>query len=141
MVTFRHKESDVSALTITNEDDSGALDQANNCNNNSRGLRNAIRMTIAEPDLGACSEESQKKVRTKDIIKIFVDGTKADFLQVTPEQLDRVRTMHHKMSNSAKFSFNYNTLLLVASILAGIGLVSNSITTIIASMLVSPIMG
>jgi len=101
-------------------------------------------MTIAEPDLGARSnsEESQKKVRAKDIIKIVVDGTNADFLQVvTPEQLDRVRTMHHKMSNSAKFSFNYNTLLLAASILAGIGLVSNSITTIIASMLVSPIVG
>ena len=38
-------------------------------------------------------------------------------------------------------NFNYNVLLLVASVLAGLGLVSNSNATILASMLVSPIMG
>jgi uncharacterized hydrophobic protein (TIGR00271 family) len=38
-------------------------------------------------------------------------------------------------------NFNYNVLLVVASILAGLGLVSNSNATVIASMLVSPIMG
>lgn len=45
------------------------------------------------------------------------------------------------MEEGVNFSFNFNTLLLVASILAGLGLVSNSSATIIASMLVSPIMG
>ena len=45
------------------------------------------------------------------------------------------------MEEGVNFSFNFNTLLLVASILAGLGLVSNSTATIIASMLVSPIMG
>lgn len=49
--------------------------------------------------------------------------------------------VHDKFLEAAQFSFNYNTLLLVASILAGLGLVSNSSATIIASMLVSPIMG
>jgi uncharacterized membrane protein len=46
-----------------------------------------------------------------------------------------------RFADGVEFSFNYNTLLLVASILAGLGLVSNSSATIIASMLVSPIMG
>lgn len=49
--------------------------------------------------------------------------------------------MHKKIDEGVNFSFNYNVLLLVASVLAGLGLVSNSSVTIIASMLVSPIMG
>jgi uncharacterized membrane protein len=57
------------------------------------------------------------------------------------EQVERVRMMHRRFADASEFSFNYNTLLVVASILAGLGLVSNSSTTIIASMLVSPIMG
>jgi uncharacterized hydrophobic protein (TIGR00271 family) len=57
------------------------------------------------------------------------------------EQIERVRMIHEKFAEGCKFSFNYNTLLLTASILAGLGLVSDSSTTVIASMLVSPIMG
>ena len=49
--------------------------------------------------------------------------------------------MHEKFEVGVRFAFNYNVLLLVASVLAGLGLVSNSSATIIASMLVSPIMG
>jgi uncharacterized hydrophobic protein (TIGR00271 family) len=49
--------------------------------------------------------------------------------------------VHDRFADGCEFSFNYNTLLLVASVLAGLGLVSNSSATIIASMLVSPIMG
>jgi uncharacterized hydrophobic protein (TIGR00271 family) len=49
--------------------------------------------------------------------------------------------VHDRFADGVEFSFNYNTLLLVASVLAGLGLVSNSSATIIASMLVSPIMG
>jgi uncharacterized hydrophobic protein (TIGR00271 family) len=49
--------------------------------------------------------------------------------------------VHNRFADAVEFSFNYNTLLLVASVLAGLGLVSNASATIIASMLVSPIMG
>jgi len=79
------------------------------------------------------------KIRAKHIVKIFVDDR--EFMEISPEQLARVRAMHKRIDDGASFSFNYNTLLFVASILAGLGLVSNSNTTIIASMLVSPIMG
>jgi hypothetical protein len=64
-----------------------------------------------------------------------------NFSEVTVEQIERVRVMHDKFLEGTMFSFNYNTLLLVASVIAGLGLVSNSTATIIASMLVSPIMG
>jgi len=60
---------------------------------------------------------------------------------VTVEQIERVKLMHDKFMDGAVFNFNYNTLLLVASVIAGLGLISNSTATIIASMLVSPIMG
>jgi hypothetical protein len=62
------------------------------------------------------------------------------FSEVSLEQLERVRVMHDRFDNDARFSFNYNALMFVAAALAGLGLVSNSSATIIASMLVSPIM-
>lgn len=42
--------------------------------------------------------------------------------------------VHESIESSVNFSFNYNTLLLVASVLAGLGLVSNSSTIIIVSL-------
>jgi len=86
------------------------------------------------------SKTKAEHIRAKHIVKIFLED-KDNFIEVSPEQLRRVRTMHKKIEDGASFSFNYNILLIVASILAGLGLVSNSSTNIIASMLVSPIMG
>lgn len=40
-----------------------------------------------------------------------------------------------------QFNFNYYTLLMVACVVAGLGLATNSSTTVISSMLLSPIMG
>ena len=37
--------------------------------------------------------------------------------------------------------FDFVSLLIIASILAGVGLITNSTVVIVASMLVSPIMG
>lgn len=42
--------------------------------------------------------------------------------------------VHESIESGVYFSFNYNTLLLVASVLAGLGLVSDSGTTVIVSM-------
>jgi hypothetical protein len=42
---------------------------------------------------------------------------------------------------SASFTFDYLALLLIASTIAGIGLATNNTVAIVASMLVSPIMG
>ena len=63
------------------------------------------------------------------------------FAEVSVEQIERVRMMRDRFLEGGRFSFNYNVLLLVASVLAALGIVSNNSTTIIASMLVSPIMG
>lgn len=45
--------------------------------------------------------------------------------------------MHKKIDDGVNFSFNFNVLLLVSSVLAALGLVSDTGATIIASMLVS----
>ena len=84
----------------------------------------------------------RNKRNARDIIQHVPDILRAShsYENVTEEQIERIRTMHKKIEVAAKFTFNYNTLLFVASVLAALGLVSNSSTTVIASMLVSPIM-
>jgi uncharacterized hydrophobic protein (TIGR00271 family) len=85
------------------------------------------------------SQGAVRSVGLKDLPKIF--RTSTAFTSVSHEQIERVRNMHDKFTEGSQFSFNYNTLLVVASVLAGLGLASNSSTMIISSMLVSPIMG
>lgn len=76
----------------------------------------------------------------KDLHDVFKTST-TDLAVITDEQVARVQRMHEMFVEGAAFSFNYNTMVLVAATLAGLGLASNSVATIIASMLVSPIMG
>ena len=61
-----------------------------------------------------------------------------DFTTVTIEDIQRVKIMHDRFLNDAQYSFNYSTMLLIASVIAGVGLGQGSSATIIASMLVSP---
>ena len=49
--------------------------------------------------------------------------------------------MHTRFLEGSQFTFNYNVLLIIASIIAAVGMGSNSTATIIASILVSPLMG
>ncbi|CAM9594685.1 unnamed protein product [Chrysoparadoxa australica] len=53
----------------------------------------------------------------------------------------RVEQVIEQISEQARFSFDYLCLLLVANFLAAIGLATNNTVVIVASMLVSPIMG
>jgi uncharacterized hydrophobic protein (TIGR00271 family) len=85
------------------------------------------------------SQGAVRSVGLGDLPKIF--RTSVAFTSVSHEQIERVRNMHEKFTEGSQFSFNYNTLLVAASVLAGLGLASNSSTMIISSMLVSPIMG
>ena len=53
----------------------------------------------------------------------------------------RVEQVKEQIQEQEALSFDYVALLVVASILAGIGLIVNNVVVIVASMLVSPIMG
>jgi hypothetical protein len=90
-------------------------------------------------DLGATGDERSqpKKMSILEFLKQFVRPT-YDLTEVTIEDIERVKVMHDRFSGDAQFSFNYSTLLVIASVIAGVGLGSNSSASIIASMLVSP---
>ena len=60
---------------------------------------------------------------------------------VTWEQLKRIQRMHTQIKDGVDMDFNYSCLLMIASIIAGLGLALDSSTTVISSMLLSPIMG
>ena len=49
--------------------------------------------------------------------------------------------IHVFIQQAATLTFDYLALLIIASVIAGIGLAVNSTVSIVASMLVSPIMG
>ena len=78
-----------------------------------------------------------EKMTIGEFLSNFVSPT-YDFTEVTIEDIERVKIMHGRFLGDAQFSFNYSTLLIIASVIAGIGLGSNSSASIIASMLVSP---
>ena len=71
--------------------------------------------------------------------RVFENST--SFVEVSTEQIQRVKVIHNRFMEGSVFSFNYNWLLFISSIIAAIGLGTNSVTIIIASMLVSPLMG
>jgi hypothetical protein len=61
-----------------------------------------------------------------------------DLTEVTIEDIDRTKLMHDRFLADSQFDFNYTTLLIIASVIAAMGLGSNGSASIIASMLVSP---
>ncbi len=82
------------------------------------------------------STSEVRPVRLNDVAMALRRSTLA-MEGVTQEQISRVRLMHDTFAEGAEMNFNYNTLLLVASVLAGLGLAAGSTATVIASMLVS----
>lgn len=99
----------------------------------------------ADDDLeqGSSGRRTSAETRGGEMIIEFFRIFKGDdsYMEVSRDEIRRVRVMHKRFREGSQFSFNYNTLLIIASILAGLGLGSNSTATIIASMLVSPLMG
>ena len=79
-----------------------------------------------------------RKVKSEDVKNVFRPSTTTG--HVTIEQIQRIKMMHDKIADGVDFDFNYCCLLVVASIVAGLGLALGSSTTVISSMLLSPIM-
>ena len=79
-----------------------------------------------------------RKVKSEDVKNVFYPSTTTG--HVTIEQIQRIKMMHDKIADGVDFDFNYCCLLMVASIVAGLGLALGSSTTVISSMLLSPIM-
>ena len=79
-----------------------------------------------------------RKVNREDVRAVFHASTTTG--RVTIKQIQRIKMMHDKIADGVDFDFNYCCLLMVASIIAALGLALDSSTTVISSMLLSPIM-
>lgn len=71
--------------------------------------------------------------------KANIDAAKAEWKNAASRL--RIEQVKEQIYEQAQLSFDFLSLLVIASILAGIGLIVNSTVVIVASMLVSPIMG
>lgn len=88
-------------------------------------------------ELEGVENAAEEKMTIREFIIQFLKPS-YDLTEVTMEDIQRVKIMHDRFLGDAQFSFNYSTLLVIASVIAGVGLGMNSAASIIASMLVSP---
>mmetsp|Transcript_23233 Transcript_23233/g.54787 ORF Transcript_23233/g.54787 Transcript_23233/m.54787 type:complete len:347 (+) Transcript_23233:271-1311(+) len=84
--------------------------------------------------------EAGRKIRREDVQRVFEKSTTTG-VRVSQDQIERIRAIHHKISEGARMNFNYCSLLVIASVVAGLGLAVDSSATVVSSMLLSPIMG
>uniref|UniRef100_A0A7S4EMT1 TIGR00341 family protein n=1 Tax=Pseudo-nitzschia australis TaxID=44445 RepID=A0A7S4EMT1_9STRA len=105
------------------------------------GNSNPYQQGQLEPSNNPNADDAKpEKISLCDFVKQFFRPT-YDLTEVTIEDIKRVKLMHDRFMGDAQFNFNYSTLLVIASVIAGVGLGSDSAATVIASMLVSPLMG
>ena len=86
---------------------------------------------------GNVDTAEQKEVTVGDFLRQFFNPS-YDLTEVTVEDIDRTKMMHDRFLSDSQFDFNYSTLLIIASVIAALGLGNNSGASVIASMLVSP---
>jgi len=88
----------------------------------------------------ATREESreEKEQETLRSDKVIAEARKEWMNAATRLRIEQVR---EQIVDQASFSFDFLALVIMASILAGVGLITNNTVVIVASMLVSPIMG
>jgi len=91
-------------------------------------------------DDGNFETAEPEKVTVGEFLRQFFNPS-YDLTEVTVEDIDRTKMMHDRFYGDSQFDFNYTTLLIIASVIAALGLGNNSSASIIASMLVSPLMG
>jgi len=88
-------------------------------------------------DDGNFETAEPEKVTVGEFLRQFFNPS-YDLTEVTVEDIDRTKMMHDRFYGDSQFDFNYTTLLIIASVIAALGLGNNSSASIIASMLVSP---
>ena len=96
------------------------------------------------PGLQQKKEEDNKSIRVTGKKKKEKDGVNLEAARSEWKNAAsrlRVEQVQEQIQEQAAMSLDFLALLIIASILAGIGLITNSTVVIVASMLVSPIMG
>ena len=112
------------------------------------GLGVAVQLEVTEEGLDEQNQEAVKKYNTGNLnilpLNVSIPQRETDvdptFLDTVASRL-MVETVIHNARAQAMFTFDYLCLVIVASIIAAFGLTINSPVIVVASMLVSPIMG
>jgi len=92
--------------------------------------------------MGGTDPKSRKSERKNAAVagdKSNIEAARAEWKNAASRL--RVEQVKEQIQESSELSLDFLALLIIASILAGIGLITNSTVVIVASMLVSPIMG
>lgn len=86
------------------------------------------------------SEEGEEVVDSKQLMQErAIEAAKMEWKNAATRL--RIEQVREQIAEQAAMTFDYMALLTIASILAGVGLITNNTVVIVASMLVSPIMG
>ena len=100
-----------------------------------RGAEISDRVEAADDAQNSDSAEDAEKLQTERQIQ----EARAEWKNAATRL--RIEQIREQIADSAALSFDFISLLTIAGILAGIGLITNNSVVLVASMLVSPIMG
>lgn len=70
-----------------------------------------------------------------------VEGEEAGESRIQREAILAVEEIYENVKSQASLSFDFLAFVIIAAVIAGIGLAQNNVTIIVASMLLSPLMG
>ena len=102
-------------------------------------ITNMSTVTFGSVPIGSTQTTgTTRKINKQDVKAVF--RASCTTATVSNEQIARIKKMHSKIEDGIKWNFNYSCLLMVASVVAALGLATDSSTTVISSMLLSPIM-
>jgi uncharacterized hydrophobic protein (TIGR00271 family) len=93
----------------------------------------------ASKNNGAAAKALSGKTTTEIKKEREIEAAKAEWMNAATRL--RIEQVREQIVEQAAFSFDFIALVIIASILAGVGLATNNTVVIVASMLVSPIMG
>mmetsp|Transcript_35143 Transcript_35143/g.110631 ORF Transcript_35143/g.110631 Transcript_35143/m.110631 type:complete len:838 (-) Transcript_35143:147-2660(-) len=96
---------------------------------------------IAVSDLGMAHAPKEMMAHRYEHTHQGAEENMTKRIMVAPTSRMIVEQVVEQVHEGAVFNFDYAALVIIASILAGVGLASNNTVVIVASMLVSPIMG
>lgn len=85
------------------------------------------------------AEENEENLSRITVGERMIEDAKIEWKNAATRL--RIEQVREQIAEQQAWTFDFQALLVIASILAGIGLITNSVTVIVASMLVSPIMG
>uniref|UniRef100_A0A7S2XSZ6 TIGR00341 family protein n=1 Tax=Attheya septentrionalis TaxID=420275 RepID=A0A7S2XSZ6_9STRA len=141
---YAHRPKETSKPEERKESPSLTTDEGATSEKKSDGVTNQllippIRNNEASENNGVAAKSLSGKSTTEIKKEREIEAAKAEWMNAATRL--RIEQVREQIVEQAAFSFDFIALVIIASILAGVGLATNNTVVIVASMLVSPIMG